>query len=83
MASFAQSKANIIEQVSNHQGVIVIWSDVAAAIRNWRTNVQCLQWYNKHSTDPNKHGHREAISGCMKGPWMEEEDQKVIELIQK
>jgi len=83
VASFAQSKDSVIEQVGDHQGVIVVWSDVAAAVGNGRTNVQCLQRYNKLSRDPDKHGHPEAIAVCMKGPWTEEEDQKVIVLVQK
>lgn len=84
MASFAKcqkEKLNLENQ--QQQGVIVVWSKVAAAVGNGRTNVQCLQRYNKLSRDPDKHGLPEAIALCMKGPWTEEEDRKVIELVQR
>lgn len=84
VASFANCQKEAVD-LGNHQqqGVIVVWSKVAAAVGNGRTNVQCLQRYNKLSRDPEKHGHPEAIAVCMKGPWTEEEDMKVIELVQK
>jgi len=82
VASFANCQKDSVDlENHNQQGVIVVWSKVAEAMGNSRTNVQCLQRYNKLSRDPEKHGHPEAIAVCMKGPWTEEEDQKVIELV--
>ncbi len=84
MASFAKCQKDKLElENQQQQGVIVVWSKVAEAVGNGRTNVQCLQRYNKLSRDPDKHGHPEAIALCMKGPWTEEEDKKVIELVKR
>jgi len=82
VASFARNKTNVA-QIGEHQGVIVVWSEVSCAVGNGRTNVQCLQRYNKLTKDPEKHGQPQAIAVCMKGPWTEDEDKKVIELVKK
>lgn len=82
VASFANCQEEAVDlEDDKQQGVIVVWSKVAAAVGNNRTNVQCLHRYNKLSRDPEKHGHPEAIAVCMKGLWTEEEDRKLMELV--
>jgi hypothetical protein len=80
VASFAKDRHQVT-QMGAQQGVIVVWGEVADAVGNNRTNVQCLQRYNKLTKNPARHGQPEAIAVCMKGPWTEEEDKKVIELV--
>mmetsp|Transcript_58048 Transcript_58048/g.67761 ORF Transcript_58048/g.67761 Transcript_58048/m.67761 type:complete len:911 (-) Transcript_58048:38-2770(-) len=63
------------------QAIIVDWGKVSIAMNNGRTNVQCLQRYNKISRNSAKHGVVDAIAVATKGPWTEEEDSKVVELV--
>ena len=82
MASFAKCQKDKLDlDNQQQQGVIVVWSKVAEAVGNNRTNVQCLQRYNKLSRDPDKHDHQESIVLCMKGPSTTKEERKVIELV--
>lgn len=84
VASFSNClKGSSDAENQKQQGVIVVWSKVAAAVGNSRTNVQCLHRYNKLSKDPEKHGNPKAIAVCMKGAWTDEEDQKLVGLVQQ
>lgn len=52
------------------------WSKVAELVGNGRKSAECLRRYNKIS------GHRGGEkAAALKGPWTEEEDNKVISLV--
>lgn len=52
------------------------WAQVAAKVGNGRKSAECMRRYNKVS---GIRGSEKA--GALKGPWTEEEDQKVISLV--
>ena len=52
------------------------WAQVAELVGNGRKSAECMRRYNKISG--NRGGEK---AGALKGPWTEEEDRKVIELV--
>lgn len=55
------------------------WSAVATLMENGRKDAECLRRYNKLMNRTNSYGSKSGAA--VKGPWTEEEDQKVIELV--
>eukprot|EP00521_Asterionellopsis_glacialis_P012397 CAMPEP_0195293404 /NCGR_PEP_ID=MMETSP0707-20130614/12350_1 /TAXON_ID=33640 /ORGANISM="Asterionellopsis glacialis, Strain CCMP134" /LENGTH=691 /DNA_ID=CAMNT_0040354105 /DNA_START=8 /DNA_END=2083 /DNA_ORIENTATION=- len=52
------------------------WAEVASRIGNGRKSAECMRRYNKISG--NRGGEK---AGALKGPWTQEEDQKIIKLV--
>lgn len=52
------------------------WAEVATSIGSSRKSAECMRRYNKIS---GIRGGEKA--GALKGPWTEEEDRKVVELV--
>lgn len=56
----------------------VDWDEVALIMKNGRKGPECLRRYNKLMNKVNSY---DKSGVAIKGPWTEEEDKKVVELV--